>query len=74
VHFKTGIGVKNELQVGRDSENNQYVVYVNGYEEDRFADATEPRCTGDGNGVAAVLTSAEQFPGIPVKVRYEIYE
>jgi hypothetical protein len=71
-YLRRGYGVKNELSVEWDNDNQQYVLFINGIEQNTFVDVTEPKCAGSGAGAIAVLTSLEKFPETPVKTRYEI--
>ncbi len=70
--LRQGIGMWNTVEVSWDDE--EYVLFLNGVEIDRFRDMYEPRCSGNGSGAAAVVTRQEQFPNNPVYVRYRKYE
>ncbi len=72
--WKTGKNLKqgythNTVKVSWDSGSNQYVLYINGIEADRFTD-TYPLCSGNSHGAAAVVTRQERFPETPVSVLY----
>jgi hypothetical protein len=72
IYLRLGYGVKNELSVEWDNDSQQYVLFINGIEQNKFVDVSEPICAGSGAGAIAVLTRLEKFPGTPVKARYEI--
>jgi hypothetical protein len=73
IYLRKGYGVRNTIAVRFDAaaqETHEYVLTINGMDVLRFVDILEPVCTGTRTGVVAVLTSVEQFPQTPVRVRY----
>jgi hypothetical protein len=76
-HWKIGntlwqdTGMWNTVEVKWDDKTEEYVLFLNGVESDRFRDMDEPRCIGNEYGVAAIVTQQECFPDEPVYVRYK---
>lgn len=69
-HIHTGKGFDNELKIKRDSDD--FVLYINGHEVERFSDNTEaPIHVGGTQGFLSVVTPLEQFPQFPVEVTFE---
>jgi len=71
VYLRKGYGVRNVVNVRKDKIINDYVVTINGVEQQRFFDIEQPVCNGLKTGIAAVITAIEQFPQTPVKVGYK---
>jgi len=69
-YLRKGYGVKNDVEVRWDNDQQEYVVTINGIVQARFVDVREPVCAGTRTGIVAVVTRMEQFPQTPVKVGY----
>jgi hypothetical protein len=66
-----GYGRENEISVSR-STGGTFTLLINSIEVYQFTDDEEPFHTGGAQGFLAVVSPLEDFPDVPVSVRYRL--